>query len=768
MTYSLVIVESPAKCSKIEKFLGPGYKCLASFGHLTKLSSLKNIDIENNFTLKFNIIQEKAKNIQQLQKAVNNANDVILATDDDREGEAIAWHICKLFKLSIQNTKRILFNEITETAIKNSINTPTNLNLNIIHAQQTRQILDLLLGYRISPLLWKNISSNINNSLSAGRCQTPALRLVYDNYIELKDNQGKKVYNTIGYFTNKVIPFNLDYNFDSKDSVEDFLEKSKEFPHILSQEAPKETKRNPPQPFTTSSLQQTASNLLNFPPKVTMQVCQKLYEEGLITYMRTDSKTYSKEFLDLANKYIEKTYGEQFVNKNLYSLTSQQKVKKEKKDNKNAQEAHEAIRPTNINITDIDKTFDNKEIRMYKLIWKNTVQSCMEPAIYKTITFKISAPLDLIYKYIGEECLFLGWQLLNDSKKEDQKEIAYNYLPKIKNKKVNFCKITSKVTIKDLKMRYTEAKLVQLLEEKGIGRPSTFSALIDKIQERNYVKKENVEGKVINCENLELEKEENTIKIITEEKTFGNEKNKLIIQPIGIAVIEFLLKNCENLFKYEYTEDLENKLDLIAKGDLDWLDTCKNYNTEILEFVKLISKDVKKEEYKLDDNHFYIIGKYGPVIKYVNGDKTLFKNIKDNLDHEAIKRGEYKLEDIIENDNKSRGKLLGKYKDKDVYLKKGKFGLYIECGEDNKSIKNLKKKENMISLDDVLPFLESKIVREINETLSIRKGNYGDYIFYKTSNMKKPQFYKLNTFEDDYKTCSIETIKQWIKEKYNI
>ena len=228
---------------------------------------------------------------------------------------------------------------------------------------------------------------------------------------------------------------------------------------------------------------------------------------------------------------------------------------------------------------------------MYKLIWKNTVQSCMEAAIYTSITFKITAPLDFIYKYIAEECRFLGWQLLNDSQKEDQKEIAYNYLPKIKNKKVNFSKITSKVTIKDLKMHYTEARLVQLLEEKGIGRPSTFSSLIDKIQERNYVKKENVEGKVINCENLEVEKEENAIKTIIEEKSFGNEKNKLIIQPIGIAVIEFLLKHCETLFKYKYTEDLENKLDLIAKGDLDWLDTCKNYNTEILLKTRINPKE---------------------------------------------------------------------------------------------------------------------------------------------------------------------------------
>jgi DNA topoisomerase-1 len=244
---------------------------MASFGHLTKLSSLKNIDIENNFNLTFNIIEEKAKHIAKLQKSINNCNEVILATDDDREGEAIAWHICKLFKLNVNTTKRILFNEITKNALNKSIKNPTVLNLDLINAQQTRQILDLLVGYRISPILWKNISSNIKNSLSAGRCQTPALRLIYDNYLELKDNKGTQVYNTIGYFTDKMFNFNLDYNFDKYKSVIDFFEKSKTFNHILSQDIEKESKRNPPQPFTTSSLQQALyiskrnyENLSNF------------------------------------------------------------------------------------------------------------------------------------------------------------------------------------------------------------------------------------------------------------------------------------------------------------------------------------------------------------------------------------------------------------------------------------------------------------------------------------------------------------------------
>ena len=761
MTYTLVIVESPAKCSKIESYLGSGYKCMASFGHLTKLTSLKNIDIENNFNLTFNIIEEKAKQIAKLQKSINNANDIILATDDDREGEAIAWHICKLFKLNIDTTKRILFNEITKTAINKSINNPTILNLNLINAQQTRQILDLLLGYRISPILWKNISSNIKNSLSAGRCQTPALRLVYDNYLELKDNTGKQVYNTTGYFTDKMFCFNLDFQFTDNKDVNKFLEKSKDFKHILSQDPKKESKRNPPQPFTTSSLQQSVSNNLHISPKETMKICQTLYEEGLITYMRTDSKIYSKEFILSTLEYIKNIYGEEFGN-NLF-----QNNINSKKEKNNAQEAHEAIRPTNIKIQNIDEKFSKREINIYKLIWKNTIQSYMLPAIYDTILFKIQAPDNLIYKMTGEKPKFLGWQIINPIK-DNLSETAFNYLPKLTNKHINYNKITSNVTIKDLKMHYTEAKLVQLLEEKGIGRPSTFSSLIDKIQERNYVKKENIEGKNIQCINLTLDKKDNKITENIETKTFGNEKNKLVIQPIGIQVIEFLINHFNNLFIYEYTENMENNLDLIAKGNIDYIEICKKYNLEILNLVDN-TKDLKKEEICIGENHFYIIGKYGPIIKCQENGKITFKKIKPDLDHELIKTGKYTLEEILDNsDNNQNGKFITTYQEKPIYLKNGKFGIYLTWGEDNISIKNIKKDLDLITFEDIKPYLVSKIIRKINQNVSIRNGKYGDYIFHQDKKMKKPKFYKLDGFIEDYKICKIEILANWIKEKYNI
>ena len=570
MPHSLLIVESPAKCDKIEKYLGPAYKCLASFGHLRQLPNLKNIDLNANFSPTFEIISSKNKQIAVLQKAISNATEVILATDDDREGEAIAWHICELFHLSIKNTKRILFNEITETAIKNAVKNPARINMDLVQAQQARQILDILVGFKISPILWQNVASNPKNPLSAGRCQSPALRLVYDNYKEIQEHPGKKAYNTTGYFTSKNLPFVLNHNYACYDGNNDennndrgeelmteFLEKSKSFQHNLSVESERKSTKKPPTPLTTSGLQQVANNELHTSPKETMLICQKLYEAGYITYMRTDSKSYSKEFLASAGKYIENTFGKEFINQDLeFSLERKDEKKKdedtkdtkERKDTKKegkhkekakplAQEAHEAIRPTDINRIDLPEEFAGKQVRMYKLIWNITTESCMAPAEFKGITASVNAPEEHQYRYSCETPIFLGWKIVRGYKEEDR----FAYIKSLKVGEIKVKKITSLLSIKDLKTHFTEAKLVQVLEEKGIGRPSTFSALIDKIQERNYVKKENVNGRKIECVDLELEivKERNStgksgekmkIKRNVTSREFGNEKNKLVIQ----------------------------------------------------------------------------------------------------------------------------------------------------------------------------------------------------------------------------------------------
>ena len=395
----LVIVESPAKCKKIESYLGPGYKCIASFGHIRDIKDgLKGIDVQNNFKPTFRLLPTKSKFIKPLRAAINKAKEVILATDDDREGEAIAWHICKAFNLPVSTTPRIIFHEITKSAIKKAVQNPTVVDMNKVNAQQARQILDCLVGFTISPILWANISRK--SGLSAGRCQTPALRLIYDNQQEINNAPGRIAYDTNGYFTKNNLEFKLNHHHNNEVEMGDFLESSADFKHIFTCRKPVAKKRQPPLPFTTSALQQKASNILHFSPKRTMTTAQKLYEQGYITYMRTDSRTYSKEFIAKAKTFIKGKWSEEYVNKNIFTL-SQRKTSKKKKDD-NAQEAHEAIRPTDINKQKLPTGADPSQQRLYDLIWTNTVESCMSPAEYNLITAKITAPEKHYYKHSEE------------------------------------------------------------------------------------------------------------------------------------------------------------------------------------------------------------------------------------------------------------------------------------------------------------------------------------------------------------------------------
>ena len=782
---SLIIVESPAKCKKIEEYLGPGYKCVASYGHICELSSLKNINIENNFTPTYTIIDNtiKRKNIEFLRKEIKSSCEVILATDDDREGEAIAWHLCEVFKLDINKTKRIIFHEITESALRKALENPRIIDMNIVNAQQARQILDVLVGFKVSPILWKLVSQpkGKNNALSAGRCQTPALKLVYENQKEINESREKKIYNTTGYFTNLNLPFllNPQDKIEDEDEMIEFLDDSSVFSHTYTCSQPVKVFKTPPEPFTTSRLQQVASNELHYSPKETMRICQILYEKGYITYMRTDSKIYSDEFINSAFEYITKTYNAQYINNNLCSnnnLTKKRSKQKEKKINL-AQEAHEAIRTTNISLQDLPNEIDSKERRMYKLIWTNTLESCMVEASFYSITASINAPKDYKYSYTTELIDFPGWKIVENKFNRDSS--TYQYLQNIrKDSIIQYKKIYSKITVKGLKSHYTEANLVQLLEERGIGRPSTFSSLIDKIQERGYVKKEDIKGKEIICKDFELEDGE--ICEIEHKREFGNEKNKLVIQQLGTIVMDFLDKYFYPLFNYEYTSSMESSLDKIAKGELIWIEVCSSCNKEIDNLVET-TKNETKFEYQLDENNTYMIGKYGPVIKCVKEtddgkEEITFKSVKKDFDVSKLETHEYEISDIIEVNKKQNTQyILGEYQGKDVILRKGKFGLYISWGENSKTLKELGNRpiEN-ITLNEVKPFLEegSSVIREINSWLSIRKGTKGDYIFYKNKKMKKPLFYDIKCFinetNEDYKICNITILKSWIENKYNI
>jgi len=789
-TTTLVIVESPAKCKKIEEYLGPGYKCIASYGHLRELSSLKNIDVNNNFEPTYTIIDNaiKKKQIENIKKEIKKSDEVILSCDLDREGEAISWHICQLFNLNVEKTKRIVFNEITEEALQKAIKNPTRINMNIVHAQQARQILDLLVGYQVSPMLWKYISKNSENSLSAGRCQTPALRIIYDNQKEINEAKEKEKYCVTGFFTNLNIPFEMTIpqgKLETKDDIIEFLDGSSEFDHIYTCTKPSIVFKKAPEPFTTSRLQQTASNELHFSPKETMKVCQSLYEGGYITYMRTDSKKYSKEFIDSTKEYIIRNYNnEKFISENIDSLINNRETneitntntKDKKLESSNlVQEAHEAIRPTTISLKDLPDKLDSKEKRLYKLIWENTLESCMSSAAFFKITANIKAFNNLIFSFVSELISFQGWKIVSkkysNEIKPDNKE--YQYLQTIKqNQTVLYKKITAKVTLTNIKSHYTEARLVQLLEEKGIGRPSTFAMLIDKIQERGYVKREDIKGKEVFCTDFELENSE--IFEIESKREFGNEKNKLILQPLGLIVIEFLEKNFNDLFNYNYTKQMEDDLDKISDGSKVWHELCKNCNDQISSLINNL-KDEPKLEIKIDENNSYVIGKYGPVIKntsVVDGKtSTIFNKVLKDVDIHKLENGEYKVEDILDTNYKRSQYNLGKYQGHDVILQKGKFGLYISWDKNSKTLKELGNQPmESITFKDIEKYLEegSNIIREISDNITIRKSTKGEYIFYKTSKMKKPVFYNFKGFEEDYKNCNINILKNWLKETHKI
>ena len=799
----LVIVESPSKCGKIEGFLGPQYKCIASKGHIRNISGLKSIDQKNNYTPKFSIIEEKREHINSIKEIIKlfDKTCVLLATDDDREGEAIAWHICQVFDLDVFTTHRIIFREITSKAIHDAIREPTKINTKLVDAQMARQVLDILIGYNISPILWRLLYNNKDNSLSAGRCQTPALRLVWDNEIQKSENikSGlEKVYKTIGIFFPQKYPMTLDHEFVENDEVLDFLEKTKTFNHMLSIGTPKEGLHSPPAPFNTSNLLQSASSVLHMSPKETMNLAQQLYQEGLITYMRTDSQKFSIEFLKEASIYIEKCYKTEFVGdtSNL--------------ENKDESNPHEAIRITHIETDKI--THENKRLcSLYNLIWKNSIQSCMPPCKFKATAVKLTAPNDHHYCRAVEVITFLGWKKImptnllelgkkrveeeREGEEEEEREDPQNrrqgiqisgagllhYLKAVDtNKPIPYETIESKISIKNKHSHYSEAGLIKKLEDFGIGRPSTFASIVDTIIERGYVKIQDIDGYKILVNDYKMS--ENIIEIEETDKTFGQEKKKMVIQPLGAITIEFLVSHFGSLFSYDYTKNLEDELDEIASGSREpWYNTCANCKKQIKEHTSSI-KGIEKQVFKIDEGHVLVYEKFGPVLKtteLIDG-KPQYKSIKKDIqvDLNRLKREEYTLEDLLEVKAKYMGEYIVTGESYPVWLKNGQYGIYVSWGDNSDTLKSLKKPYDEIVLEDIVSRLNEKtmvvkktdenILRVINENLSVRKGKFGGYIFYKRTDMLKPQFFNIKKFPEWFSSCKIETLIQWINETYNL
>ena len=758
----LIIVESPSKCGKIESYLGQDYKCIASKGHIRELNGLKHIDIKDNFHPTFSNVKEKGSHIKWMREIISKfkKENVILATDDDREGEGIAWHICEVFKLRVETTKRILFHEITQKAIMDAVKTPKLVNMNLVKAQQARQILDILVGFKVSPHLWKHIFSSKSNALSAGRCQTPALRLVYENEMERRKSGLEKNYKTTGIFTQKGLEFNLGHNFIKEEEVEKFLKESIDFPHMMSIGKDKDSIRSPPTPFNTSRLLQVASSSIKTGPKVTMQLCQSLYQNGHITYMRTDSTKYAPPFLETAKTYVSNVFGDAYLGHFDKIL------------NKSKENPHEAIRITDIKRTTIESK-NPKEASLYRLIWRNTVESCMSDAKYLNTDISISAPpvkksKNLTYKHTLEMPIFLGWKAVS-TKEFNMEEMngMKLYLKTLLSKSVSWTKIESKVVVKNKTVYYTEASLIKRLEDLGIGRPSTFATLIDTIQERGYVKCTDIVGEKQKCSEFLLT--DGILDKIEIEKEFGNEKSKLQVQDLGILCIEFLIKHFEELFSYHYTGDMENDLDKIANGgEKEWYSICEENLDKITELSKSLTK-IKKERYKLDEQHELLFTQYGPSIKKVeDGETSYLKTNGKTIDMDRLKNGEYSLGELIAENKES----LGIYKNFALFIKTGKYGNYLEYGTTRVSIKDWKNPISEMDYEEAVSLIKEKesnstlILREINSEMSVRSGKYGPYVFFKSEAMKKPKFYPLKKCGLDYKTCEQDELVKWITDTH--
>jgi len=778
----LLIVESSSKCSKIESYLGPRYKCIASNGHIRIIEGLQSIDAKNDYQVTYVVDPDKKTHVENMKTIVSqySKKNVIIASDHDREGEAIAWHLCDVLDLPVETTSRIVFHEITKPAILAAVANPGKIDMNLVRAQQARQVLDMIVGFRVSPVLWKHLGNS--NSLSAGRCQTPALRLVYENELQAKKTleTGAIKHRVQASFFEQNVVFELDKTFSSYTDVETFLEASKTYRHLLEIGKSRVATKSPPKPFNTATLLQSASNLFGMGAKDIMASCQFLYQMGHITYMRTDSRKYSPVFIEIATRYITDNWSKQHINESIQDLSSE-------KSQNDPTVAHEAIRVTNINMRDfaIISTANNNMSsaeRIYKMIWQNTVQSCMSSATFNCLPLSVSAPNNTFYKHTIETVKFSGFldAKLSKEKSNDGKNIAasitlqhsvsngaplsYNYIETI----IGFTTHHS---------RYTEASLIDKLDELGIGRPSTFSMLTDVIQTRKYVEKTDVQGIKHDC--LEYRMESGVITHKKVEKMIGSEHNKLVIDPIGITVIEFLLEHFSDFFSYDYTNTMEKRLDDVASGKELWHRVCDDCDRELDKLIMKINS-VGKRIYKIGDDYILFFHKNGMLLKSVKqvDGKYLFKGIRRGLkvDMKKLAQGEYTFEDLAEIDDI----VLGMHQDVPVMLRPGKYGYYLEWSVDEESpqkisvdkiLKNIGKTPTTVSFADLEYLLTQETeekVRILNPDLSVRMSKFGPYIFHKTEKMKKPKFYDLKKFTGDCWNCDREELMKWIKTTHKV
>lgn len=741
MADNLVIVESPAKAKTIQKFLGNGYEVKSSFGHIRDLQDKKlSVDVERNFTPEYVIPSDKKKVVAELKKAAASASTVWLASDEDREGEAISWHLFETLGLNEAHTRRIVFHEITKDAIVNAVRNPRSIDMNLVNAQQARRVLDRLVGFELSPVLWRKIQPK----LSAGRVQSVALRLVVEREKEIMAFENEAFYKVEAFFHPAGFPAAvkvkvkavLDTKFKTIDEAREFLQDCIGADFTVSDVEKKEATRFPAAPFTTSTLQQEAARKLRFPVSMTMRVAQSLYERGLITYMRTDSTNLSTLALGAAKKFITGNFGPE------YSKTRQFKTH-----SKGAQEAHEAIRPTYIENTEIEGTA--QEQKLYNLIWKRTVASQMADAKVLNTTLRVASDKrSEKFNAQATQVLFDGFLKLyiegTDNQEAEEEEVMLPDLQvgtKMEEKGINAeCKFTAAPP------RYSEATLVKKLEELGIGRPSTYAPTIATLTTgRGYIVKGDKEGKKITVNDLELRNGNISEKSKTE--TVGAERGRLLPQEIGMIVTDYLEKNFADIMGYDFTANVEKEFDQIADGNLVWNDVIGAFYTPFHKKVDEVLHDGNyshvSKELGTDSEGNKItakFGKFGPYIQKGEGEKAQYASLgKDQLIENIT------LEDALKMFQLPR--TVGEYNGVEVIALKGRFGPFLKYGDRNFSIPR-GKDPLKITLDECAAIIEdglsktaaNSVMAEYKDSdIQVINGRYGPYIKHAGSNYKIPK-----------------------------
>lgn len=752
-----MIVESPAKAKTIEKYLGKDYTVKASYGHVRDLpKGNKAIDIDNGFTPQYEVLPDKKAIINELKKLAKTHEHILLATDEDREGEAISWHLAAALGLDSTKTQRIVFNEITKTAIVKAIQNPRSIDTNLVNAQQARRILDRLVGFKLSPILWRKIKPG----LSAGRVQSVAVRLIVDREDQILAFKPESSYKVTAEFSvnGSQLQAQLPQKFKTLAEAEAFLKSCIGAEYTIAKLEKKPAKKNPSPPFTTSTLQQEASRKLSFPVGLTMRVAQQLYESGMITYMRTDSVNLSEAALKQAETAIKGEYGNQY-----------HKKRKFKTKNAGAQEAHEAIRPTDFNRKLV--TGDKNQKRLYELIWKRAIASQMaEAKLERTIVDIAISTNDKKLRATGEVLKFDGFLKVYMASTDDEPEETETkgMLPPLHVGQVlDFVQMEALQRFSKHPPRYTEASLVKKLEEQGIGRPSTYAPTISTIQKRGYAVKESKDGTNRRLEKLILAKDNVTKSHKTE--VTGREKMKLFPTDLGNITTKFLIQHFPNIMNYSFTARIEKKFDIIATGNAIWNEMLKGFYTEFAAKVKHTQEHAERGESerflgkdpKTGRDILARLGRYGPMVQLgrkEDEEKPKFAKLRSDQRLNLIT-----LEEALELFKLPRS--LGEYEGKKVSASIGRFGPYVRYDGMFVSLKEDDPYE--VTLTRAIELIKAKkeadakkLIKHFNADVQILNGRWGPYIKYHKKNVKIPK-------DVDPKTLTLEDCEKLFEESKN-